>query len=76
MNQDLETTINSLISVHLANSLDWVQVIAPADKFAFIRTKILNEFGDKGLRSELQELFKTMDWNGVGGNTHTGKEVT
>ena len=76
MSRDLEVEINALIDIRLANILDWVEAIALPEKFALARKKILDEFGNKGLRSELQALLKTMDWNGVGGNIHTGKEVT
>ena len=76
MSRELEEEINALIDIHLANILDWVEAIALPEKFALARKKILDELGTKGLRSELQDLLKSLDWNGVGGNIHTGKKVT
>ena len=76
MSREFEIEINSLINARLTNVLDWVQAVALPEKFELARSKILDEFGDKGLRSELRALFTSMEWNGVGGNIHTGQEVS
>ena len=47
-------------------------------QFRAFRTLLLDEFGQKGLESELARLFaedRQQHRNGMGGNTHARKEV-
>lgn len=61
--------LNKLIDQRIGRVLGIVELVAPSDKFARVRSMILDEFGHEGLRTDIAEL---LDQGGQGGMERQG----
>ncbi|MDF1627433.1 MAG: hypothetical protein P1U84_14210 [Parvibaculaceae bacterium] len=50
-----EAELNKLIAARVKRILDYSELAVPSDKFPRLRTLILDEFGQSGLRKEIAE---------------------
>lgn len=61
--------LNQVIDQRVGRVLSIVELVAPNEKFARVRSMILDEFGHEGLRTDIAEL---LDHGGQGGTGKAG----